>query len=359
LAQFLQSQGIEVVLVSPKDAYVEKLQAEGFRWIPLWLSRRSVNPSIEVLTVAHLLSIYLREKPVAVHHFTLKCVLYGTLAAKLSGTKAVLNAITGLGYLFSSHEWKARILRPLVILLFRQVLTGRGIQVVFQNKDDLQVFAKLKLIVPHQAILIRSSGIDPKRFSPDAKPLETPSTPVVLFASRLIAEKGVVEFIEAARLLERQGIGATFQVIGAPDPGNPSSISPMTLANWHQDGVVDLLGHVDGVEHFIARATIVVLPSHGGEGVPRILLEAAAMEKPVVATDVPGCREIVEHGKNGLLVPVGDVAQLAKAIELLLKDPELCKGMGRVGREKVLCEFDARDVVKKTAKAYAGIGVPL
>lgn len=359
LARFLRIQGIEVVFVSPPDVYVDRLQAEGFRWIQLHLCRRSINPLIELLTIGHLTRIYWREKPSAVHHFTLKCVLVGTIAAKLSGTRAVINAITGLGYIFSSSEWKARMLKPIFILLGRWVLTARRAKVVFQNQDDLEVCANLKLIVPHRSTLIRSSGIDLKRFSPPSRPPNAPVSPIVLFASRLLVEKGIIEYVEAVRILKTRGVSATFQIAGAPDPGNPSSISQTTLEDWQKEQVVDLLGHIDDIENFIARSTLVVLPSHGGEGVPRILLEAAAMEKPLVATDVPGCREAIEHGKNGFLVPVEDAGRLADAIEVLLKDSHLCQSMGIAGRKKVLREFDDQSVITRTAKVYEAIGVPL
>jgi len=356
LARFLRLQGVEVVLVSPKDAYVEKLQSEGFRWIELRLSRYSINPLVELWAIGHLIGIYFHEKPFAVHHFTVKCVLYGTVAAMFTGTRAVINAITGLGYIFNSTDRKAQILKPMIIFLFRQVLTEARVRVVFQNQDDLKVFANLKLIVPHRAVLIRSSGIDVKRFSPSSSNTNTSATPVILLASRLITEKGVLEYVEAARILKNRGVCAKFWIVGAPDPGNSSSISQNTLDHWRKEEIVDLLGHVEQIEKLIAPSTVVVLPSHG-EGVPRILLEAAAMGKPLVATDVPGCRDVIEHGKNGFLVPVKDAAQLANAIEVLLENPELCQTMGTVGRKKVLREFDVQEVIRKTVEVYELMGV--
>jgi glycosyltransferase involved in cell wall biosynthesis len=359
LARFLRRQGTEVVLVSPWDAYVERLQAEGFRWIELQLSRRSVNPLVELLTILHLTFIYLRERPSAVHHFTIKCVLYGTIAAGLSGTKAVVNAVTGLGYIFISNDLKARILRPVIRFLYRQLLTAKRVRVVFQNMDDLQAFAKGKLIVPDQTVVIKSSGVDVKRFSPRPSHPDAIPSPVVLFASRLLGDKGVIEFVQAARILKTKGYCATFQIAGAPDPGNPTAISEATLELWRNEGAVDLLGHTDKIENLIALSTIVVLPSHGGEGVPKILIEAGAMGKPLVATDVPGCRDVVNHGENGFLVPVKNARVLANAIEILLKDIQLCQAMGAAAREKVLREFDAQDVIRKTAKLYELMGVKL
>lgn len=359
LARFLRLQGIEVVFVSPPDTYVHRLQAEGFRWIQLRLTRRSINPLVELLTIGHLTRIYWEEKPSIAHHFTLKCVLAGTIAAKLSGTTGVVNAITGLGYIFSSSEWKARILKLIFIIVGRWVLTARRAMVVFQNQDDRQVFTNFKLTAPYRTVVIRSSGIDLQRFSPPPHPPDVPLTPVVLLAARLTREKGVIEYVEAARILKARGVRATFQIAGEPDLGNPASISKTILQRWQREGIVNLLGHLENIEHFIARSTLVVLPSHGGEGVPRILLEAAAMKKPLVATDVPGCREAIDPGKNGFLVPVKDAARLADAVEILLKDANLCQAMGVAGREKVLREFDDRSVIQKTANVYKAVGVPL
>lgn len=352
LARFLRSRGVEVILVCPHDAYVEKLQIEGFRWVNLKLHRRSLNPILELLTVARLAVIYRREKPTAVHHFTSKCVLYGTIAAKLSGTRAVVNAVTGLGYVFVGSGWQARTLRPLIKIAFRQILSARRVRsVVFQNPDDLKIFVDSKLIISERSVLIRGSGVDLKRFAPRS-PWSEESLPVVLFAARLIGEKGVHQYVEAARLLKQRGVCARFQIAGAPDPGNPSSILERTCSEWRKEGVVELLGHVDGMDELIANASVVVLPSYYGEGVPRILLEAAAMAKPIVATNVPGCREAVDDGVTGLLVPVKDSAALAKALHGLLINGELRRRMGEAGRAKMIQEFDEDDVVQRTAALY-------
>lgn len=357
LARYLRDRGLEVIFVSPWDNYAERLTAEGFRWIRLNLIRRSVNPLVEIFTIWHLIGIYRRERPSAVHNFTIKCVLYGTIAAKLSGVRAVVNAVTGLGHIFIGTDWRAKILQPLIRILYKLVLGARRGRVVFQNMDDLRTFADLKLVIPDRTVLIRSSGVDTKRFSPrPSHPEDTHPTPIVLFASRLIAEKGINEYVEAARILKTRGWPATFKIAGALDPDNPSSINKTTLEEWRQEGAVDILGHLDDVEKLIALSTVVVLPSYR-EGTPRILLEAAAMGKPIVATDVPGCREVVEQGKNGCLVPAKNPVALANAIENLLKNPRLCRVMGMAGRKKVVREFDVREVTKQTAQVYEQLGV--
>lgn len=357
LARMLRDRGVDVVMVSPYDPYVERLQSEGFRWVELNLNRRSMNPLREAVVLSQLAWIYLRERPTAVHHFTIKCVLYGTIAAKLTGIKSVVNAVTGLGHIFIGTKWKARVLRPAVKYVYRKILTAHRVQVIFQNPDDLKAFSDSKLIVPEQTVIIKGgSGVNLQRFAPRPGHPDKAPAPVVLFASRLIAEKGLFEYVEAARMLKERGIHATFQIAGSPDTGNPSSISDEDLELWRREGAVDLLGHVENVDDLIAQSTMVVLPSYR-EGTPRILLEAAAMAKPIVATDVPGCREVVDDGVNGYLVPVKSATALAEAIEKVLVAPELCAQMGEAGREKMLLEFDDQDVARRTIEVYELTGV--
>jgi len=254
---------------------------------------------------------------------------------------------------------KAQVLRPVIKGIYRNILTARRVRVVFQNPDDLQLFSDDGLVVPNRTILIRGSGVNVLRFAPrPGQPNEVP-VPIVLFAARVNGDKGVYEFVEAARQLRASGIHATFQLAGSPDPGNPTGVPATTLEYWRKEGAVDLLGHVDGIEEIMAQASIVVLPTHGGEGVPRVLLEAAAMGKPIVTTDVPGCREAVVDGENGYLVPVKNVGALAGAIERLLSDDTLREKMGAYGRRKMVEEFDDQDVAQRTALIYQSMGVLL
>ncbi len=263
LARFLRDRGVDVVMVSPEDPYVARLQAEGFRWVELDLDRRSVNPLRELMVVGRLARIFRRERPDAVHHFTIKCVLYGTIAAKLAGVRAVVNALTGLGHVFMGTGWKARVLRPAVKWLYRNILTARRVRVVFQNPDDLQTFADSRLVVPDRTVLIRGSGVNLQRFAPRPGSPDGQPAPIVLFAARLNRDKGVHEFVEAARILKTRGVQATFQIAGNPDPGNPSTVKEADLEGWRREGAVDLLGHVDAVDDIIAPATVVTLPTHG------------------------------------------------------------------------------------------------
>jgi glycosyltransferase involved in cell wall biosynthesis len=358
LARRLRLEGFEVVLVSPPDSYVGRLRAEGFRCIGLdQLSRRGVNPFLEVFALWELIRLYWREKPRAVHHFTIKCVLYGTIAAKLTGVRSVVNAVTGLGHIFLGRRLVTRLLRPPVRWLYRRILKARRGHVVFQNPDDLNAFVEARLVAPEKTVIIRSSGVDVARFSPrpGAPDLPADRTPTVLFVGRLIKEKGIHDFVEAARLIKAER-GVCFRVAGEIDPGNPSSLTVEQVEEWRREGAVDLLGHVDSIDEVIALADVVVLPSYR-EGTPRVLLEAAAMGKPLVATDVPGCREVVLPGHNGLLAEVENPQSLANAISQLLENPHLAHEMGLAGRELVESEFCSHKVVERTLDVYAAMGI--
>lgn len=359
LARRLRKEGFDVVLVAPEDSYIPRLQAEGFRVILLGrLSRRGMNPLFELLALFELIRVYWREKPRAVHHFTVKCVLYGTMAAKLSGVRSVVNAVTGLGHIFLGKRTATRAARPFVRWLYKKILHARRGHVVFQNPDDLETFIEAGLVAPEKTVIIRSSGVCLKKFSPRPGKPNRPSSsvPTVLFVGRLIKEKGVHDYVEAARLVKQGGRSVYFQMAGAPDPGNPSSVSEEELDQWRKEGAVDLLGHVDSIPDVMALADLVVLPSYR-EGTPRTLLEAAALGKAIVATDVPGCREIVRDGFNGRLVPRETPQALADAIMGLLEDRGLSLQMGANGRELVAKEFSVETVVQETMKVYQHLGI--
>lgn len=358
LARRLRDEGFEVVLATPDDSYVDRLTAEGFAWRKLHrLSRRGVNPLMELMALLELVKLYWTENPRAVHHFTIKCVLYGTIAAKLAGIRSVVNAVTGLGHIFLGRRLVTRVLRPPVRWLYRKILHARRGHVVFQNPDDLDTFLANGLVDPEKVVIIRSSGVCVQKFAPRPSGPDRPAdqVPVVLYVGRLIKEKGVHDFVEAARLVKSRR-SVCFRMAGDPDPGNPSSVDSATIDEWGKEGAVDLLGHVDDVASVVQQATMVVLPSYR-EGTPRTLLEAAAMAKPLVATDVPGCREVVKDGHNGYLVPVSDPVSLAAAIERILDDPEMAREMGAKGRNLIEREFSVETVVTETMNVYHKIGL--
>jgi len=269
----------------------------------------------------------------------------------LTGVRAVVNAITGLGHAFLGTGWLHRLVRPPLRWIYRKVLTARRVQVIFQNGDDFAEFRERQMVSTEKTTIIRGSGVNLQRFQPRPGRLEDEPAPTVLFASRLIREKGLMEYVEAARTLKEQGVEARFCLAGNPDPGNPSSISQELLEQWVVEGAVDYLGQVEPIEAALSLATLVVLPSYR-EGTPKILLEAAAMGLPIVATDVPGCREVVRHEVNGLLVPARDAAALAEAMRSLLADPQRLHSYGRASRE-LAEEFCEQKVIRATAEVYA------
>jgi len=350
LARYLREQQFEVVMLSPKGPYGPLLEREGFRWIAVEMNRLSLNPLRELALIRRISAIYAAEKPDIVHHFTIKCVVYGSLLARWHGIPSRINAVTGLGYVFSDEGVKARLLRPLVRHLIRLALRGRGSRLIVQNTDDLSAFLSAGVASAQETHLIRGSGIDTTTFQPLRHEAEPPFTRVLL-ASRLLWDKGIREYIEAACVLRKQDIPVQFFLAGSPDPGNPASV-PMTQVNaWRDAGVITYLGHVEDMPRLLTGMDLVVLPSYR-EGTPRSLLEAAACGLPIVTTDVPGCREVVKHGFNGLLVPSRDPIALAAAIHRLCRDTDERRRMGLAGREKVLNDFDQRRVLEETFAVY-------
>jgi len=352
LIRALAQEGCDVVAVCPRDRYVESLSDHGARWIDWKLDRASMNPLRDWGSVVRLRQIYREETPDLVHHFTIKSILYGTLAAKQAGVQRIVNNVTGLGHVFVSNRPAARLVRPSIRRWYRWALTTQGARPIFQNLDDLTALSNHTHELAARATLTQGSGVDLKRFAPDdSAAADTNERPCVLFAGRLLEEKGIREFVRATELNHERGSRATFVACGSPDPGNPSSIDDACLDRWRGEGLIEFPGHVDGIERQMRKADLVVLPSYR-EGAPRVLLEAAAMEKPVVASDVAGCRDVVTHGHNGLLVPPRDSDALADAMQTLLGDESLRKTMGRAGREMAVNKFDERTVVQQTTNLY-------
>ena len=357
LAKALQAQGHEVLLISPPGEYGARLQALGFRWEALPMDRKSLNPLQELRLLVYLCQLYRREQPGLVHHFTIKCVVYGSIAALVARVPARVNAVAGMGYVFTNQALKARLLRPVVRGLMRLVLNGRGARLILQNNDDMAAFAKAGLARPELTRLVMGSGVDLTRFTPPASSVlqaqaghGVQPTRVVL-AARLLWDKGIAEYAEAARQLRAKGLPIRFLLAGAPDPGNPAAIPQATLDGWQAEGLIELLGQVSDMAALFATADIVVLPSYR-EGLPKSLIEAAACALPLVTTNVPGCREVVTHEVDGLLVPVKDAQALASAIERLHKDPVWARQLGLAARARALREFDEKIVIRKTLAVY-------
>lgn len=349
-AKFLRERGCEVVMLSPVGPYGALLQAEGFRWRGLDMDRRSLNPLRELGLIRRISSVYAEEKPDIVHHFTIKCVVYGSLIARWQGIANRVNAVTGMGYVFSTESYRARLLRPVVRRLLKAALGGNRSRLILQNKDDLAAFTNANLASGASTYLIMGSGIDTSRFRPTVSGAER-SVMRVLLASRLLWDKGIREYVEAARLIARQGLPVEFLLAGKPDLGNPGSVSEAEVAEWAKAGIIRYLGHVADMPRMLGEIDVAVLPSYR-EGVPRSLLEAAACGLPIVTTDAPGCREVVRHGVNGLLVPPRDPQALAAAIQFMHERPAERLRMGQEGRDSVVGNFAQDIVFEKTFAVY-------
>jgi glycosyltransferase involved in cell wall biosynthesis len=355
LAKALREQGVEVVLISPPGKYGEKLHAEGFRWHALPMQRRSLNPFRALWIIFKLAHLYRCERPDLVHHFTIKCVLYGTIAAKIAGIRGCINAITGMGYVFSSKDTLARLLGPFVKSVLKLILGNRRSRLILQNPDDVAALVSQRIISPERVRLIRGSGVNTSRFMPCKKSDCERGGYVfkVLLSTRLLWDKGVMEYVEAARILQNSSAEQMeFLIAGSPDQGSPNSVSVGHIAEWENEGIIKHLGHVDRMAELLSEVDLIVLPTKYGEGVPRILIEAASAGLPIVATDVPGCREIVKHGVNGLLVPARNSNALAEAIRHIAENPSERSRMGAAGRKIAVNEFDEEIVIRDTFSVY-------
>lgn len=350
LASALRDAGHDVLLISPSGIYGEKLRELGFHWTPIPMDRRSLNPFREFKLLLWLRKLIRQEQADVVHGFTIKCAVYGSLAAKLAGVSASISAVAGMGYVFTSNNIRARLLRPIVRLLMRIALNGQRSRLILQNRDDVELFCTVGWVDQSRIRLIPGSGVDSSRFTvgrnrTEDKPLR------VLLASRLLWDKGLAEYIAAARALKTENRAISFLLAGNPDPGNPASIPDSAIEEWVNEGLIEWLGHIDDMPALLSSVDVVVLPSYR-EGLPKTLIEAAACGLPIITTDVPGCREVVTNEVDGLLVPVRDAIALKNAIARLHDDSEFSEKLGAAAREKALTQFDERIVIKQTLTVY-------
>ena len=345
LAEALRAQGWSVVLVAPHDPYADLLADLNFKFIELNMRRRSLNPINEFLLLTELHAVFNDEKPEAILNFTVKCVVYGSLIARLAGIKRRINAVAGLGSVFSGQTITLSLLRPIVKLLLKVSLSGQQTHCIVQNPDDENLFLQNRIISAEKISLIKGSGVDGSKFLPNLSKTNSVRTKKILFASRLLKSKGIHYYFNAARALGEQ---YQFMVAGMPDPGNPESVQPDELDQVTATTTIKLLGHVDNMANLLADIDLVILPSEYGEGVPRILIEAAASGIPLIAFDMPGCREIVKDGVNGYLVPRGNQLALNHAISRVFTTDEHYKSLAESSRKHFASEFEQQVVIDRT-----------
>ncbi len=331
------------------DGYEPRIEALPIPFVPLPVDKRALNPLADLKLLWKLYRWYRQERPDIVHHFTIKPVIYGSLAARWAGVPRVVNTVTGLGFVFS--DGAASWLRRLVEAQYRLALT-RVHYTFFQNTEDRDLFLAQGLVSAEKCGLLPGSGVDTQHFQPPAA--ETDSDGVTfLMVARMLRDKGVYEFVEAARKVKAVAPQCRFQLLGGRDERNPRVVPLEDLEGWQAEGVVEWLGEVSDVRCAVAESDVVVLPSFYREGTPRSLLEAAAMGRALITTDSVGCREAVEDGVTGILIPIKNVDALAAAMLRLASEPETRQRMGCAGRQKMLREFDERLVIQKIKAVYA------
>ncbi len=357
----LLEEGARVYAVAPPGRFVSDIESMGVEFVPWNLSRRSLNPFLEIGPIFELTGIYRRLKPDLAQHFTVKPNVYGAIAAKVAGVPVVFGGVTGLGTAFASGGPLRPVLRLSVKLLYR-LATALSDRVTFQTDHDARLLYGES--GAEKALVIRGgSSVDLATYNQDAVPQSErdrtrkelgiePDDFIVTMASRLLYDKGVAEYVQAALIVRGSRSDVHLLLAGERDVGNRDSVTGEDLQQWSEEGSIKYVGYRDDMPALLAVSDVVVLPTYYPEGIPRVLIEAAAMSRPVVSTTIPGVAEIVEDGVNGILVPPRDADALAEAIENLLDDPELRAEYGRAGRLKAEREYDDREVAQRYVEEY-------
>lgn len=350
LARAARAAGFRVGVATRVADGEQQIRDAGIELIPLQHMRRSSrNPLVELRAIEELTDLYRAWTPDIVHLIAAKPIVYGGIAARRARVPGVVGALAGLGYAFSSPSLRARLIRPALLAAYRAALRQANVRVIVQNPQDGQAIEAARLAASRQVRLVRGSGVDPTRFSPTPEPT---GTPVAMLVGRMLQDKGVREFVEAARLLRDRGTAVRCVLVGDADTENPSAIPRAELDRWHSEGAVEWWGHRSDMPATLALANIVCLPSYR-EGLPKVLLEAAACERALIATDVPGCREVAIQGETALLVPPRDVARLAEAIATLATSADQRRAFGQQARRHVTDHFTADHVNRATLAIYA------
>lgn len=352
LALAAQKAGFEVVVASNKSDLHADILGYGFKYVDTGNKREDKNIFSQISSIYRLYKIFSNEKPDIVHNISIKPVIYGSIAARLSGVPKIVNLVNGLGYVFIEHKSIRRFfIKVLVMAIYRFALASSRISVIFQNPDDRDYFIDKKITSKKNSYLILGSGVDTDIFSPSSEN-SVKHNLTVLFFGRLLWDKGIEYLIDATKILKTEGIDFTLNLAGEPDMSNPSYINLEQLKKWENNGLINYLGYCSDMVEIIRASDLVVLPTYYREGVPLSLIEAASVGKPIVTTDMPGCREIVVDGKNGFLVPVKDSVALADKIREILLNKDLRVSFGQKSRERAINLFAKEIVAKRTIEIY-------
>lgn len=341
-----QRAGFGVTIWCPDDAACQTIRDAGFAHRNIRMRRGNAGPFAELGSFASLFAALAAARPDVVHLVTSKPVIYGGVSARLAKIPAVA-AISGLGHVFTDQS-KGSLLRALVISLYRFALAHRRSLIIFQNADDRRIFEKNRISAPEHSIMIKGSGTDLARFDP--KPSRNERVQFILPA-RMLVEKGVCDFVAAARIVRAAGHDARFVLLGDPDPGNPTSVGRQQLEQWTQEGIVEWRAHTNNISAALTASDVVVLPSYR-EGLPKTLIDAAAAGRAVITSDVPGCRDAIVAGETGLLCRARDPADLAEKMVWMIDHPDRRMAMGKAGRRFAEQHFAIEAVVERHLEIY-------
>lgn len=349
VAEAARCAGYAVHVATMPGSVTCDISEKGFVHHELPFTRSGKNVFVELLAFFSIVRLLWKVKPDLLHLVTIKPVLYGGLAARFAPVGGVVCAVSGLGFVYMSMGSKAGLVRNVISAMYRLAFGKKNLRVIFQNPDDRDVLLSVGALEAPKVKMIRGSGVDLTLYQALPEPL---GLPVVCFAARLLRDKGVYEYIEAVRLLHERGVKAIFKLVGDPDPGNPTSITDMEIETWRQEARLEVVGFRKDIARLFAASHIVVLPSYR-EGLPKVLVEAAACGRAVVTTDVPGCRDAIDPNETGLVVPVKDVIALADAIQRLIEDSVLRQKMGAAGRALAEREFSVEKIAQQHLDVYA------
>jgi glycosyltransferase involved in cell wall biosynthesis len=349
LARAAKKGGADVVIMTRPGEHCSRLEKEGFRIIAWSISRKSLNPIWELRSFFQVLRTYRRERPDLVHHIALKPIVYGSLAARLWGGISVVNTVTGVGPVFTRTNLLSKVLQSLLINILGLCFKTENGRVIVQNDDDRDLLLKKGIVTSRNIDLIPGFGVNTEQFVPGPEP---EGEFLVMFPGRILWEKGVREFVEAAGELRKRGVRTRMVLVGAPDPDNAGCIPERQLREWVETGNVEWWGQQTDMPAVICKSHLICLPSYR-EGLPKALLEAGACGRAIVTTNAPGCSYVVRDGENGLLVPIRDSKALADAIQKLLKDSTQRQQMGVAGRHRVVTEFSVGRITRQTLGVYA------
>ncbi len=355
-AKVLADSGYSVTVAAPDSGYAGEIVSKGLSYVSIPMERHSINPLKEWIFIRNLSKLYSQQRPEIVWHIGIKPIVLGSAAAIMCGGSCrIVNAPVGLGYVFAVESVKAKVVRPLLKFALKVLLNPAESLVIFENNEDREELAKLGAL-RDRCVVIKGAGVDTQRFKVVSEPVGDER--VVLLAARMIEEKGVRVFVEAARILRDKGKAYRFVVAGGVDHEHSSAIAEEELRDWHRQGIVDWVGERSDIDRLMAASHIFCLPTWHREGIPKVLLEAMASGRAVITTDVIGCRELVQHNKNGWLIPPRNVPALAEAIEYLAEHDRLRHCLAVNARKTIEREYTSEVICKKTLEVFRNVLVP-